>query len=125
MSPYVPDPNALSILLALAGKAKNDWFTPGLARLVATHDLTSTARGVATFDSVPTPERVRALQKLGLDVQPMTRVALANVTGPVSAMRAAVRNGLATDAFPDERLDETARFRRDAPRRIAGRPAAL
>ncbi|HUR83031.1 MAG TPA: S8 family serine peptidase [Thermoanaerobaculia bacterium] len=90
--------------LALAGQAQDDQMTPGLSRLLAASNLSLSARGIATFDAIPTATQVRALQALGLAVQPMSRVPLANVVGPLSAMQAAVANGIATDVYPDERI---------------------
>jgi hypothetical protein len=98
---------AHSLLLALAGRVPAG-TTPGLDRLLAEQDPGSTTEGVATFNAVPTAEQVRALEKLGLAVQPMQYVALANVAGPVSAMQAAVAQGVATDVY----LDELARDRK-------------
>lgn len=93
---------AFSLLLALSGRVPAG-TTPGLNRLLAEQDPDSTTRGVAVFTAVPTPEQVRALEKLGLEVEPMQCVALADVAGPVSAMQAAVAAGIATDVYLDER----------------------
>ncbi|HVE69783.1 MAG TPA: S8 family serine peptidase [Thermoanaerobaculia bacterium] len=94
----------VSLVLSLSLFAQEDQATPGLSRLLAAHELALSVRGIATFDAVPTTEQVRALQALGLAVQPMRHVALANVAGPVGAMQSAVANGLATDVYPDERI---------------------
>jgi hypothetical protein len=98
---------AHSLLLALAGRVPAG-TTPGLNHLLAEHDPDGTIRGVATFAAVPTVEQIRALEKLGLAVQPMYHVALANVAGPVSAMQAAVAEGVATDVYLDERAPDKA-----------------
>lgn len=74
----------------------------GLASLLA--DGTPSGRAIVTLDSVPTPLDVSALKALGLTVQPMHRLPLAIVAGPVAAMRTAVTSGLAQDVYPDERL---------------------
>jgi serine protease AprX len=96
----------LVVVLALAAEAQDAQLTPGLTRLLAAHELTTAPiRGIATFDSIPTAERVAALRQLGLAVQPMKHVALANVVGPVSAMQSAVANGVAVDVYPDERIE--------------------
>jgi hypothetical protein len=92
---------AYSLLLALAGRVPAG-TTPGLNRLLAEQDPGSTTRGVATFRAVPTAEQVCALEELGLAVQPMQYVAMANVAGPVGAMQAAVAEGIATDVYLDE-----------------------
>lgn len=93
---------AFSLLLALSGRVPAG-TTPGLNRLIAEQDPDGMTRGVATFAAVPTTRQVRALEKLGLAVQPMRSVALADVSGPVSAMQAAVAQGIATDVYLDER----------------------
>ena len=96
------NPTAYSLLLALAGRVPAG-STPGLDRLLAEQDLPPWVHGVATFTAIPTAAQVRALEELGLIVDPMQYVALAEVTGPVSAMEAAVRRGIATDVHLDER----------------------
>ncbi|HEX6084402.1 MAG TPA: S8 family serine peptidase [Thermoanaerobaculia bacterium] len=94
------------LVLALAAEAQDAQLTPGLTRLLAAHELTATPiRGIATFDTIPTADRVAALRQLGLAVQPMKHVALANVAGSVSAMQSAVASGLAVDVYPDERIE--------------------
>ncbi len=92
---------AFSLLLALAGRVPAG-ATPGLDRLLDVQEPGSTTHGFATFDAVPTAEQVRALEALGLSVQPMHHVALAKVAGPVSAMQAAVAQGIATDVHLNE-----------------------
>jgi serine protease AprX len=74
----------------------------GLTSLLA--DGTPSGRAIVTLDSVPTPLDVGALKALGLTVQPMHRLPLAIVAGPVAAMRTAVTSGVAQDVYPDERL---------------------
>jgi serine protease AprX len=75
----------------------------GLSRLLA--DGTPSGRAIATFDAVPTGEEVRALESLGLTVQPMTRLPLALVAGSVAAMEDAVTEGVADDVYPDEKIE--------------------
>lgn len=124
------DRTAFSILLALAGRVPAG-TTPGLDRLLAEQDPDSTTRGVAVFHAVPTAEQVRALEALGLAVQPMHSVSLAEVEGRVSAMRAAVAAGIAKDVYLDERTpDRNARClqtatwpHHDAAWKAAERPA--
>ena len=77
----------------------------GLARLLAAHDGAALVRGIATFDAVPTALDVAALQSLGLAVQPLRRVPLALVHGPVAAMELAVLTGRARDVYPDEPIE--------------------
>ena len=74
----------------------------GLDRLLAA-DVDST-RGIATFSAVPTAAQVSELRELGLVVQPMQRLPLALVQGPVSALTEAVSSGAADDVYPDETL---------------------
>jgi hypothetical protein len=96
------NPTAYSLLLALSGRVPAG-TTPGLDRLLAEQDPDGTIRGVAVFGAVPTAEQVRGLERLGLAVQPMQYVALADVAGPVRAMQAAVVEGIAADVYLDER----------------------
>lgn len=74
----------------------------GLDRLLA--DGTPNGRAIVTFDAVPTTAQVGALRALGLTVQPMSRLPLALVDGPVAAMVQAVAEGIGRDVYPDERL---------------------
>ena len=74
----------------------------GLGNLLAGFGGTAVVRGIATFDAVPTPAQVAALEGLGLTAQPMHNVSLALVRGPVAAMQAAVASGVANDIYPDE-----------------------
>ena len=92
---------AFSLLLALAGRVPAG-TTPGLDHLLAEQGPESTAHGFATFDAVHTAEQVRALEALGLAVEPMHHVGLAKVGGRVSAMQAAVAQGIATDVHLNE-----------------------
>jgi serine protease AprX len=78
-------------------------FRPGLVQLAALR--TSSGRGIATFDSVPTAGEVRALQGLGLEVQPMRRLPSALLRGPFSAMVRAVSLGLVNDVYPDDPIE--------------------
>ena len=77
--------------------------TPGLARLL--DNGTPSGRAIATFDAVPSGAQVAALRALGLEVQPMKRLPLALVAGPVAVMEAAVTSGTAADVYPDERVE--------------------
>ena len=76
---------------------------PGLSRLLA--GGTPSGRAIATFDAVPTADEVDALESLGLTVQPMKRLPLALVAGPVAAMTEAVTDGVADDVYPDEQVE--------------------
>lgn len=87
------------------GSAQAQAPTPrgtGLDRLLAS-DVTS-ARAIATFSAAPTPDQVAALRALGLVVQPMKKLPLALVQGPVDALTEAVGSGIARDVYPDEEL---------------------
>jgi serine protease AprX len=78
----------------------------GLSRLLAVYDDPGTiARGIATFDAVPSASDSSALEALGLTVQPMEHLPLALVKGPVGALQAAVTSGAANDVYPDEQLE--------------------
>jgi serine protease AprX len=57
-------------------------------------------RGIATFEAPPSEAKVAALEALGLTVQPIRRLPLALVFGPVAAMRTAVAAGIACDVYP-------------------------
>lgn len=76
---------------------------PGLARLLAVG--TPNGRAVVRLGAVPGAEQVRALRALGLAVQPMRRLPLAIVDGPVAALAATVTRGPALDVYPDESLE--------------------
>ncbi|GAA4112904.1 hypothetical protein GCM10022215_09650 [Nocardioides fonticola] len=75
---------------------------PGLARLLAGGTLGREA--IVRLDGRPTASDVRALRSLGLTVQPMRRLPLALVAGPVSALVATVTDGPALDVYPNEQL---------------------
>ncbi|MGA8846281.1 MAG: S8 family serine peptidase [Nocardioides sp.] len=75
---------------------------PGLSRLLA---LGSAAeRGIVSFDAVPNTAQVRALQRLGLVVQPMSQLPLALVAGTPAQLVSSVTSGLGNDVYPDETL---------------------
>jgi serine protease AprX len=99
-----------ALLAALAsgavahGGSKAASALPGLGRIDAASSTTAVVRGIATFTSVPTAAQTAALQGLGLTVQPMKHLPLALVKGPVASLDAAVGQGLATDVYPDERV---------------------
>jgi serine protease AprX len=76
----------------------------GLSQLLAVKSPTDLTRGIATFGAVPTAGQVSALRGLGLSVQPMQKVKLALVYGPVSALQRAVTQGIANDVYPDYRI---------------------
>ena len=78
---------------------------PGLSRLLTVYEAGSLTRGIATFDAVPSAAQVAALRSLGLVTQPMKKLPLALVYGPVAAMQAAVATGRANDVYPDERQE--------------------
>lgn len=83
---------------------------PGLDRITNAFRPDQMVRGVATFDAVPTRSQVTAMRRLGLRVQPMKRLPLALVQGPVASLKAAVSSGEANDVYADERneLHDTA-----------------
>lgn len=76
---------------------------PGLSRLLTLGS--DSPRAIATFDSIPSAQRVGALRALGLTVQPMKHVPLAVVSGPVPVLRQAVALGFAKDVYPDDRIE--------------------
>ncbi|HET7683510.1 MAG TPA: S8 family serine peptidase [Marmoricola sp.] len=77
--------------------------TPGLSRLLA--DGTPTGRAIVTLDAIPGEGTVAALERLGLTVQPLRRLPMALVDGPVAAMELAVTTGIARDVYPDEAIE--------------------
>jgi serine protease AprX len=83
-----------------------DYSPSGLKMLaVAPANAYGTHDGVATFGGVkPTDAQLNALRGLGLKVQGFRNLPLAMLRGPKSAMVSAVRNGLAEDVYPNERL---------------------
>ena len=94
---------ALTGLSNAAAAAETFTPPPGLSRLLT--EGTPSGRAIATFDAVPSPGEVDALEGLGLEVQPMKRLPLALVAGPVAAMREAVTDGVADDVYPDEKVE--------------------
>jgi serine protease AprX len=88
---------------APATAATSEQRPPGLTRLLA--DGTPSERAIVTLDAVPADALVTSLQQLGLTVQPMRRLPLAIVKGPVAAMQQAVSTGLANDVYPDEKVE--------------------
>ncbi|HYC94038.1 MAG TPA: S8 family serine peptidase [Thermoanaerobaculia bacterium] len=94
----------IPLFLAFTLQAQEAEPAPGLSRLLAAYPLTSSVRGIATFTEIPAAEQVAALRQLGLAVQPMKHVPLANVVGSVAAMQDAVAGGVVTDVYPDERI---------------------
>jgi len=97
--------------------------TPGLDQLLA--DGAADATGIATLDAVPSAGVTDALRGLGLEVQPMQRLPLAIVRGPVAAMQAAVATGIADDVYPDEQLEYLDTASSDAIGAAALRDAGL
>ena len=105
----------LAVLLASAGAVRSQPVerpvsSIGLQQLLATSELASVVRGIATFDDVPTQRDVSGLRALGLVVQPMKHLPLALVRGPVAAIRNAVLSRKANDVYPDQSnalLDKT------------------
>jgi serine protease AprX len=100
---------AASLALALAsspianGRARAiSTDLPGLSALLATGNLATIRRGIATFAAVPTAAQASALAGVGLDVQRLKHLPIALVRGPVAAMQAAVTGGIAVDVYPDE-----------------------
>ncbi len=75
---------------------------PGLDRLLG--EDPGRTRAIVRLDGVPSAADVTALEALGLTVQPMERLPLALVEGPVAGLTATVADGLALDVYPDERL---------------------
>jgi serine protease AprX len=73
---------------------------PGLSRLVTAGPRIR--RAIVTFDKVPTAGQVSALRALGLTVQPLERLPLALVAGPVARLVRAADIG--NDVYPDETL---------------------
>ena len=109
----VPTTGVPAVTLPTAGAGK-----PGLSQFLAL--ATSPVErvvGIATFeDSPPAASEARALRKLGLTVQPMKRLPLAIVHGTVAQIRSAVTKGIATDVYPNEKLDWHSRESRNSVR---------
>ena len=95
-------PTVLPGSTASASSPPSTGLPTGLSRLLA--DGTPSGRAIATFSSTPRSADVSALKHLGLTVQPMHKLPLALVKGPVSAMKSAVTSGVANDVYPDERI---------------------
>jgi serine protease AprX len=77
----------------------------GLSALLASHSTSDVVRGIAVFSAIPSASQANALNSLGLTVQPMKKVRLALVAGPVSAMQRAVTSGIALDVYPDRSIE--------------------
>ncbi|HUP83554.1 MAG TPA: S8 family serine peptidase [Candidatus Limnocylindria bacterium] len=77
----------------------------GLSQIVAVSSASTVTRGIAEFSAIPTTSQITALKNLGLTVQPMHKVRLALVKGPVSAMKLAVNRGIARDVYPDDPIE--------------------
>lgn len=75
---------------------------PGLARLLAGGTVAREA--IVRLPARPSADDVRTLRSLGLTVQPMRRLPLALVAGPVEALTRTVTDGPALDVYPNERL---------------------
>lgn len=97
-----PSGTAAADPAALAPSASVAAQHPGLARLLAAGTLGHEA--IVRLEGRPTADDVRALRALGLTVQPMRRLPLALVAGPVSALAATVTEGPALDVYPNEQL---------------------
>lgn len=78
----------------------------GLARLaVAPGNAYGSHDGVATFGgTMPTAAQLEGIRGLGLQVQGLSHLPLALLRGPRDAMFEAVRRGLASDVYPNDRL---------------------
>src|SRR6185503_4295878 len=96
---------SLALSGALSTSAVSLDVPTGLSQLLTTYAPNATVRGIAEFGAVPTGAQVASLEALGLVVQPMRHVPLALVSGTVASMQAAVGGGLATDVFPDTKLE--------------------
>ncbi|MEY2421778.1 MAG: serine protease AprX [Acidimicrobiaceae bacterium] len=75
----------------------------GLSRLLTMQPVGPTV-GIATFPDVPSATSVARLRALGLEVQAMKQLPLAIVKGSIASMQQAVLSGVATDVYPDERI---------------------
>src|SRR6185503_9212216 len=98
---------ALSLALsgALTTTAVSLDVPTGLGQILQAYGPTASIHGIAEFGAVPTSAQVASLEALGLVVQPMRHVPLALVSGTVASMQAAVGGGLATDVYPDTKLE--------------------
>ncbi|MEA2677576.1 MAG: serine protease AprX [Chloroflexota bacterium] len=77
----------------------------GLSQLVAVNSATTVTRGIAVFPAIPSASQLNSLNNVGLTVQPMHKLRLALVEGPVSAMKRAVTSGIANDVYPDDPIE--------------------
>ena len=89
--------------VTVASSPKRSAPTPGFSRILNAFQADDVVRGIATFDAVPTHGQVQALRRLGVRTQPMKRLPLALVQGPVGALRAGIASGIADDVYADER----------------------
>jgi len=94
----------LNLALAVTINAANN---NGLSRLAtAPLNVDGSVDGVATFGGVqPSPAQLDALRALGLRVQGLDQLPLALLRGPRAAMFDAVSRGLASDVYPNDRLE--------------------
>lgn len=93
----------LSVLLSGSALAQTQ---PGLARLATAPGNTYGSHdGVATFGgAIPSAAQLDGLRALGLQVQGLSHLPLALMRGPRPAMVEAVKQGLASDVYPNDRL---------------------
>ncbi|MEN8719169.1 MAG: S8 family serine peptidase [Oceanococcaceae bacterium] len=76
-----------------------------LTQLARTLDSTTNALlGIVMLDAVPDAEHTQALRDAGLDVQPMRHLPMALARGPLATLQAVVRDGLASDVYPNSPL---------------------
>ena len=94
----------LTFLLAANSNAANN---SGLFRLAtAPLNADGSSDGIATFaGATPTSAQLDALRALGLRVQGLDQLPLALLRGPRGAMFDAVSRGVASDVYPNEKLD--------------------
>jgi serine protease AprX len=85
-----PRPGTVRLAAALAGAAPTD-----------------AVRGIATFDAVPGAGEVRALEALGLAVQPMEHLPLAIVQGTALQLADLSASSLVRDLYPEDRIELT------------------
>ncbi|MGH2687792.1 MAG: S8 family serine peptidase, partial [Actinomycetota bacterium] len=88
---------------------------PGITRLLAAAQVAgdqveetieaSRFQGVASLDDLPSANRVRALERSGLEVRPLGHLPLAFVAGTPAQLLDAVTGGAARDVWPNERLE--------------------
>jgi serine protease AprX len=96
----------LGCMFAGAASAAIDGTQKGLPLLaVAPANPDGSVDGIATFGgAMPASSRLDGLRGLGLRVQGFQNLPLALMRGPRSAMFEAVSRGLASDVYPNERL---------------------